>query len=105
MLEESLRFLSASVITVATAEAAMARLGEVDVVVTDYALPGGHDGVWLLEQMRTEAPGVPAILLSGYAASQVQAVADAPFALKLLKPIDPLELARQVGLVLGRTSN
>jgi CheY-like chemotaxis protein len=102
ILEQSLSFLGATVIAVTTAEAAAARLEEADVVVTDYALPG-HDGVWLLERINASALGIPAILLSGFAASHVQAVADAPFALKLLKPIDPLELGRQIGIVLGRS--
>src|SRR4051794_18628543 len=101
MLEEALVFLGASVISVAMAEAAAARLGEADVVVTDYALPG-HDGVWLLEQIKASALGIPVILVSGYAPSQIPTVAAAPFVLKLLKPIDPLDLGRQMGGVGGR---
>jgi hypothetical protein len=46
---------------------------------------------------------IPTILLSGFAAIQVPAVAEAPFTLKILKPIDPLELGRQVALVMGRS--
>src|SRR5258707_10754648 len=99
MLEQALGFLGATVITVMTAEAAATRLADADVVVTDYALPG-HDGIWLLGQITGSPRPVPAILVSGFAASQVQAVADSPFALKLLKPVDPFELRRQIALVM-----
>ena len=99
MLEEALGFFGATVLTVVTAEAAAARLADADIVVTDYALPG-HDGIWLLEQINGSPRPIPVILVSGFAASQVRAVADAPFALKLLKPVDPLDLGRQISLVL-----
>ena len=101
MLEESLSFMGAKVITVATAEAAVGRLAEADMVVTDYAMPG-HSGVWLLEQVLAVPRAIPTILLSGFSAIQVPAVAEAPFTLKLLKPIDPLELGWQIVLVMGR---
>ena len=101
MLEQALQFLGAQVIAVSTAEAAAARLADADIVVTDYALPG-HDGVWLLEQIRASRLGIPAILLSGFAASQVPAAAAAPFTLRILKPIDPLELGRHIASVLER---
>ena len=100
MFEQSLAFLGANVITAPTAEAGLGRIQGVDVVVTDLALPG-HDGVWLLERVRA-VKDIPVVLVSGYAASQVPAVAAAPFTLKILKPIDPLELGWQIALALGR---
>src|SRR5256885_8371016 len=72
MLAEALAFLEASVITVITAEAGAARLADADIVVTDYALPG-HDGIWLLDEINGSSRPIPAILVSGFAASQVQA--------------------------------
>jgi len=103
MLEEALQFLKATVTTARTAEAAAARLAEADVVVTDYALPG-HDGIWLLDQINSCVRPVPVILVSGFAATQVPAVAEAVFALKLLKPVDPFELGRQIALVMRQGS-
>lgn len=103
MLEEALEFLGATVIAVTTAEAAAARLADTDVVVTDYALPG-HDGIWLLDQIDGSPRPVPTILVSGFAASQIKAVADAAFARKILKPVDPFELGRQIGLVMRQAS-
>jgi CheY-like chemotaxis protein len=104
MLEEALHFLGATVITARSAEAAVTLLAEADVVTTDYALPG-HDGVWLFEQVQQSRLGIPVILMSGFAASQIQAVDDTPFTLKLLKPIDPLELGRLIGMLMRRPPN
>ena len=101
MFEQALAYLGATVITAATAEAGLARLQEADVLVTDDALPG-HDGVWLLERAHTVKPQMPVFLLSGFAASQVPAVAAAAFTLKILKPIDPLELGWQMALAMDR---
>jgi CheY-like chemotaxis protein len=103
MVEEALHFLGATVITAPSAEAAATRLAEADVITTDYALPG-HDGVWLFEQVQQSHLGIPVILVSGFAANQIQAVDNTPFALKLVKPIDPLELGRRIGIRLLRRS-
>jgi CheY-like chemotaxis protein len=100
MLAESLRFEGASVESVATAEAAANALDRCDVIITDFALPD-HDGVWLLEQSMSRARPVPVILLSGYAERQREIIASAPFALKLLKPTDPLELSLKIARSLG----
>src|SRR3954468_10695563 len=89
MLEEALGYLGATVITVMTAEDAATRVGDADIVVTDYALPG-RDGIWLLDQIKGSPRPVPTILLSGFASIQNKEVAEAVFALKLLKPVDPL---------------
>ena len=99
MLREALGFFGATVITLETAEAAAGRLADVDVVVTDYALPG-HNGLWLLDQITRSPRPVPTILVSGFAASQIKGIADALFALKILKPVDPFELGRQIASVL-----
>ena len=104
MLEEALQFLGATVISVMTAEAAVGRVADADVVVTDYALPG-HNGVWLLDQIKGSPRPVPTILVSGFAASQVKAVADGLFALKILKPVDPFELGRQIASILRQASS
>ena len=59
ILEEMLRFYGATVWTVSTAREAFALLPGADIVVTDYALPPGQDGVWLLEQVNREPRPVP----------------------------------------------
>jgi CheY-like chemotaxis protein len=95
MLAESLCFEGASVEAVSTAAEAADALDRCDVIVTDFALPD-HDGVWLLKQSMGRARPVPVILLSGYAERQCEAIALAPFARKLLKPVDPIELALEI---------
>lgn len=48
--------------------------------------------MWLLDQATRLSPRVPVVLPSGYAECQLNAIADAPFARKLLKPVDPFQL-------------
>ncbi len=49
----------------ATAEEAVARAlsFEIDVALIDYSLPD-HDGVWVLERIHADKPGLPVLLLS-----------------------------------------
>jgi CheY-like chemotaxis protein len=101
VLDQALSFMGAIVITVATAEDALSDLDRADVVITDFALPG-KDGAWLLDRVKASRRPVPVILVSGFAATQVPAVAHAEFALKLLKPIDPWDLAREIVTLLDR---
>jgi CheY-like chemotaxis protein len=72
------------------------------IVVTDLAMPG-HDGYWLLRQVRTRAPAtdVPAVALTAFTErySRQQALA-AGFDAFLSKPIDPSELCRTLRGVL-----
>ncbi len=100
LLLQSLTFMGASVAVAGTAREALPMIVDADVVITDFDMPG-ENGVWLLGQVNAAARPIPVILLSGFAASQRQAVADAPFARKLLKPIDPWDLAREIREVLG----
>jgi CheY-like chemotaxis protein len=72
-------------------------------LVTDLAMPG-HDGYWLLRQVREHAPpsDVPAVALTAYteryARDQVLA---AGFDAWLPKPIDPSELCLALRRVLA----
>jgi CheY-like chemotaxis protein len=101
ILQQVLRHLGATVTAVLTAREALARVADADIVVTDYKLPE-EDGVWLLEQVNQQPYPVPVLLISGFAQEQVPRLADAPFARKLLKPIDPWKLGGIIGEVLGR---
>ncbi len=80
--------LGATAIPVASAREALALSAAADIIVTDFVMPG-EDGVWLLEQVNQQPRPIPVVSVSGYAASQVPRLAQAPFARKLLKPIDP----------------
>jgi CheY-like chemotaxis protein len=96
LLQQVLRHLGATVTAVLTARDAIALVADADVVVTDFKLPG-EDGVWLLEEVNQQPRPVPVLLVSGFAEYQIPELASAPFARKLLKPIDPEELGRIIG--------
>ena len=91
IVEHVLRHLGATVIAAATAREALGMAPEADIILTDFSMPE-HDGVWLLEQVNLRARPIPVISVSGFAEQHVQRLAQAPFARKLLKPVDPWRL-------------
>jgi CheY-like chemotaxis protein len=99
MLQQAFAFLGADVTTVVSAEDAIPRVASADVVVTDFALKG-NDGAWLLGQINSSPRPIPVVLLSGFVETQIGAMAGAPFALKLLKPVDPIDLATKIRALL-----
>jgi CheY-like chemotaxis protein len=101
ILEQSLEFYGGKVTVAASALQALDSIADVDVIVTDFSMPE-RDGIWLLEQVAQRSPLVPVILLSGFSALQIEAIARAPFTLKLLKPVDSSELSRAILDVLAR---
>jgi CheY-like chemotaxis protein len=98
--EQMLRFYGAIVTTVPTALDAVAIAAEADVIVTDFALPPGEDGVWLLEQVNGQPRPIPVVLVSGFSEHHDARLAAAPFARKLLKPIEPERLCEVIAEVL-----
>ncbi|HLY38795.1 MAG TPA: sigma-54 dependent transcriptional regulator [Candidatus Binatia bacterium] len=88
--------------TCASAEAALAALDErsVDVVVTDWKMPG-MDGVELLRRVHARRPGLPVILLTahGTVPSAVAAMRDGAFDY-VTKPFDNDELRATVARAL-----
>jgi CheY-like chemotaxis protein len=95
-----LGFYGAIVTTASTASDALAVAPDADIIITDFALPPGEDGVWLLEQVNGQARPIPVILVSGFHEHQVARLAAAPFARKLLKPIEPEKLCEEIAEVL-----
>ena len=94
--------VGAVVTTMAGARDAARVLDAADVIVTDISMPD-TSGLWLLEQARLNAPGVPVIAVSGYTADQVPGLGEARFDLVLLKPVDPWQLAEKIeALMRGR---
>jgi CheY-like chemotaxis protein len=76
------------VTTAADGDAGLALLAggeEVDLVVCDVVMPGGHDGVAVARRLHEDRPDLPVILISGYApdgtveAPNVRAVLGKPF--------------------------
>ena len=67
-----------------------------DLLVTDVLMPGGRSGVDLAKDLRALQPGLPVLLISGFAGS----IGTGEFML-LRKPFDREQLATSVRRVLG----
>ena len=91
VLKQVLTYAGARVRLAQSAREAVIALEDIDVVVTDYSMPG-DTGLWLLERVRERARPVPVIVVTGYADLHVRELAAAPFARVLRKPVDPWEL-------------
>lgn len=97
-------------VTVAAGGAEALRLVEdglaVDLLVADLSMPG-MDGLALVRAMQARVPGLPAILLTGFATNAAElAVGDAlagRFAL-LRKPVEGSALAERVAVMLAGTA-
>ncbi|MFB9972006.1 response regulator [Pseudoroseomonas cervicalis] len=90
-LAGALRRLGYAVTAVPDAPAALGALAEgavPDLLLTDVVLPGGMSGVGLARAMRASRPGLPVLLLSGFA----MAPPAGPDALPLLAKPCPLPL-------------
>jgi len=67
--------------------------GRVDILLSDMVLPGGLSGRQVVERLRAAAPGLPAVVMSGYSAELVAGGVPAGVGL-VEKPCDPQTLAR-----------
>jgi CheY-like chemotaxis protein len=68
-----------------------------DVVVSDYLMPG-MNGVDLIRHLRDLAPGLPAMLISGYSTIAEGSGSELP---RLAKPFRQADLARSVAQLLA----
>ncbi|TAJ24153.1 MAG: response regulator [Reyranella sp.] len=71
--------------------------GAVDLMITDYAMPG-MNGLQLAEEARKLRPGLPILLATGYADLPTRASFELP---RLNKPYQQKELAEQIATLLG----
>jgi len=68
--------------------------GDFDLMITDYAMPN-VSGAEFLREARTLCPGVPALMITGYA--DADAISDRPEAVEiLLKPFTPHKLEEAI---------
>ena len=103
LLKHVLADAGASVRVASSAREAAELLEGVDLVVTDYAMPG-ESGLWLLERVRERLRPVPVIVVTGYADVYARELRTAPFARVLRKPADPWQVCEVAAAVLHRSS-
>ncbi len=99
-----LRQAGASVMSsgVASEAVGLSELQPPDVVITDLRMPG-HDGIWLLGELKTRNPGLPVILISGHVEeSRRDKLLELGFANVLTKPLPLSDLANAVARVVDR---
>ena len=92
--------LGHTVIKAASGAEALAILGrgqEIDMLITDYAMPG-MTGLQLAEAVRGVMPGLPILLATGYADLPAAPGLDLP---RLSKPYHQRELAQQIASLLA----
>lgn len=97
ILEQVLSHAGAHVVAVSNARAALSLVSDVDIVVTDFAMPG-EDGCWLLRQVEGGPHRVPVIVVTGFGDNAD--VRRASFARVLSKPTDPWRLCADIREVL-----
>jgi len=95
ILEQVLRHLGGTVTALGLAREALNMVPSTDIIITDFSMPE-EDGVWLLEQVNRQPRPIPVISVSGFAEQHVPRLAQAPFARKLLKPVDPFHLSEVI---------
>jgi CheY-like chemotaxis protein len=75
------------------------KLNQVDVVVTDIAMPD-LNGLRLIQELREEDKELPIIAISGVSAEQLDLAKDYGANFVLYKPVDPQKLVAMVNHVL-----
>jgi CheY-like chemotaxis protein len=97
-----LEALGCGVLHVASADAALVALADesvpFDVVLSDILMPGTLNGLDLAVRLRHQRPGLPVLLMTGYAEQTGQAMSSG-FQI-LAKPVSATALAKAIGAAL-----
>jgi DNA-binding NtrC family response regulator len=101
-----LRHSGYRVIGVATAREAKVVLEEqrFDMLVCDLALEGSRSGLEVLEFARARYPGIPAVLLTGYATRELGEETERKRITLLSKPIEVQDLLDTIGKLVRKQS-
>ena len=110
IITEQMEAAGYAVLSAESGAAALALLDAgtaVDLIVTDLSMPG-MDGMALIQETQWRAPGLPAILLTGFATNDAAEIAvggaiNGTFSL-LRKPIEGAHLAERVAVLLAAAS-
>ena len=102
MVRAVLRQAGASVVDVASADAALAHLStnRPDLVITDLAMPQ-VDGYALAEQIRRQTPGLKIVALSAFPARRLSPEQAQLFDDFIAKPAEPQHLVDSIRRLLG----
>jgi len=108
LFRAALQAFGAKVLTARSARDALTviKTVRVNAMVSDLAMPG-EDGLWLIQQLRRlkheQGGSIPTVAVTAhrdrYAADRVTALGFEAF---LTKPVDPYDLARTIGSLVGR---
>jgi CheY-like chemotaxis protein len=105
LVASSLRRDGYRLLIAASAEEALATAlghdGPIDLLLTDAMMPG-KSGIELAGLMRTQRPGIPVILMSGYTEETLNVPRSKEPIELLQKPFSPRELRRRIREVLDR---
>ena len=107
LAQEQLLSLGYAVIAAASGEEALTRLADqkIDLLLTDIVMPGGMNGLELVERFRATHPDTPVLMTTGY---NEDLVADIPRGSKLDvigKPYRRDELADRIRMAIDRRSS
>jgi CheY-like chemotaxis protein len=90
-LRETMTLFGGTVTVAASAREALSALSDIDVVVTDFIMPG-RDGRWLLARVLEQARRIPVIAITGVTPQERERLARAAFFQVLSKPVNPIRL-------------
>jgi PAS domain S-box-containing protein len=99
-MAEMLAGLGHRVLTAASGAAALLQLRaepEIDLLVTDHAMPG-MTGIALVGEARRMRPGLPALLVTGYASPEAVAIDNLP---RIGKPFREKDLVAMIAAAIG----
>jgi CheY-like chemotaxis protein len=99
LLDAVLTHAGSIVTTAPSARQALLAAETVDIVVTDYSMPG-ESGEWLLERIQARPRPVPVIVVTGFADVYAERLETAAFARILRKPVDPWVLCEEIHAVI-----
>jgi CheY-like chemotaxis protein len=73
---------------------ALALCGEAEVLLADYLLDDGEEGLSLIEAVRERRPGLPALLITAESGPAMRERAAALGVAIMAKPVDPAAIER-----------